>query len=249
MIQLRQLQPMAVLEPLLGRNYGVCPIFGSGDLTKIGSQKDYSTRTGDLVGSYGSATLPGVSDHYNTQPFGELEPLPPQQPASTQRGFYDQEFPPLKLDDCKIVICIKKSLLKGFININIFKWISADEKKENSLSMNRDVDSPDTIVSSSSPECVIPEFIHRFPGLRLIEEESDEESDWLKRVSPVIPLISPIPIRLKPTYIKDTSKQDKENLGIPRYVKRYIVKCIFFFNSLTKELHSYIALENLLQYL
>lgn len=88
--------------------------------------------------------------------------------------------------------------------------------------MNRDVDSPDTIVSSSSPECVIPEFIHRFPGLRLIEEESDEESDWLKRVSPVIPLISPIPIRLKPTYIgKDIAKQDKENLGIPRYKTKF----------------------------
>jgi histone-lysine N-methyltransferase MLL3 len=94
---------------------------------------------------------------------------------------------------------------------------SADDKKEN-MTTNRDVDSPDTIVSSSSPECVIPEFMHRFPGLRLIEEESDEEADWLKRVSPVIPLISPIPIRLKPAYLKDTAKQDKENLGIPKYV-------------------------------
>jgi len=86
------------------------------------------------------------------------------------------------------------------------------------MTTNRDMDSPDTIVSSSSPECVIPEFMHRFPGLRLIEEESDEEADWLKRVSPVIPLISPIPIRLKPAYLKDTAKQDKENLGIPKYV-------------------------------
>lgn len=83
--------------------------------------------------------------------------------------------------------------------------------------MNRDVDSPDTIVSSSSPECVIPEYMHRFPGLRLIEEESDEDADWLKRVSPAIPLISPIPIRLKPAYSKDTAKQDKENLGMPKY--------------------------------
>jgi len=95
--------------------------------------------------------------------------------------------------------------------------LSADDKKEN-MTTNRDMDSPDTIVSSSSPECVIPEFMHRFPGLRLIEEESDEEADWLKRVSPVIPLISPIPIRLKPAYLKDTAKQDKENLGIPKYV-------------------------------
>lgn len=101
--------------------------------------------------------------------------------------------------------------------------------------MNRDVDSPDTIVSSSSPECVIPEFIHRFPGLRLIEEESDEESDWLKRVSPVIPLISPIPIRLKPTYIgKDIAKQDKENLGIPRCVNNKL------FHVFVNELYSFV---------
>ena len=84
--------------------------------------------------------------------------------------------------------------------------------------VSRDIDTPDTIVSSSSPECVIPEFAHRgFLGLRLIEEESDEESDWLKRVSPGIPLISPIPIRPRPgSYIKDITSNDKENLGTSR---------------------------------
>lgn len=104
MIQLRQRQSMAVLEPFLSRNYGVCPIFGSGDLAKISGQKDYNTRTGELIGLYGSASFPGISDHYNTQPFGELDPLPTQQPVSTQRGFYDQEFPPLKLDDCEYIL-------------------------------------------------------------------------------------------------------------------------------------------------
>lgn len=105
------------------------------------------------------------------------------------------------------------------------------------MTTNRDVDSPDTIVSSSSPECVIPEFMHRFPGLRLIEEESDEEAEWLKRVSPVIPLISPIPIRLKPIYLKDSAKQDKENLGMPKYIYLflfiiyfYLLYRIFFYN-------------------
>lgn len=101
----------------------------------------------------------------------------------------------------------------------------ADDKKE-TMSTNRDVDSPDTIVSSSSPECVIPEFMHHFPGLRLIEEESDEEADWLKRVSPVIPLISPIPIRLKPAYSKEAAKQDKENFGMPKYVYLFIFNII-----------------------
>lgn len=85
--------------------------------------------------------------------------------------------------------------------------------------MGRDIDTPDTIVSSSSPECVIPEFTQRYPGLKLIEEESDEESEWMKRVSPSIPIVSPIPIRLKPGHLKDISKQDKENVGISRFGK------------------------------
>lgn len=103
--------------------------------------------------------------------------------------------------------------------MKIIIFVSADEKKENSLTMTRDIDTPDTIVSSSSPECVIPEFVHRFPGLRLIEDESDDDSEWLKRVSPVIPLVSPIPIRLKPGHvIKDLTKQDKENYGVSRFI-------------------------------
>lgn len=99
MTQLRQLPPMSVLEPALSRNYAVCPIFGSGDLTKIGMSRDYSTRQGDLKGTFGVAHLAHVSDHYNTQPFGDLPPLPPQPPVSTQRGFYDQEFAALKLEN------------------------------------------------------------------------------------------------------------------------------------------------------
>lgn len=103
MIQLRQLPAMASSEPLLSKNFGVCPIYGSGNLMKIGSLKDYNTRMGDLTGTYGHASLASISDHYNTQPFGDLEPLAPPPPVSTQRGFYEEEFPPLKLDDCKYI--------------------------------------------------------------------------------------------------------------------------------------------------
>lgn len=99
MVQLRQLPPMAVLEPRLGKNYGVCPVFGSGDLSKFGGPLEYNSRTGELIGTYGRARVSGISDHYNTQPFGELDPLPPLPPVSSIRSFYDQEFPPLRLDD------------------------------------------------------------------------------------------------------------------------------------------------------
>ncbi|KAG8330825.1 hypothetical protein J6590_054113 [Homalodisca vitripennis] len=96
MAQLRQTPAMAVLEPSLGGNYTVCPIFGAGDLSKV----HLNSRTGELKGSYGNATM-SESDYYNTVPYGELLPLPPQATPSTQRGFYNEEFSPLRLDTCK----------------------------------------------------------------------------------------------------------------------------------------------------
>lgn len=61
-----------------------------------------SWKPGELRGLYGKAFIPGVSDYYTTEPFGDEMPLPPQPQPSTQRGFYNEEFAPLKLDtDCK----------------------------------------------------------------------------------------------------------------------------------------------------
>lgn len=93
MLQLRQLPPLAVLEPSLARNHSSCPAFGSGDLSRIGPL------TGELRGRYGAASLPSISDYYSTRPFGPLQPLPPPPPPTTQRGFYDQEFAAVRLDN------------------------------------------------------------------------------------------------------------------------------------------------------
>jgi hypothetical protein len=58
--------------------------------------------SGDLVGTFGSATLPGQDNHYDTEPFGDEEPLPPSAVPPTTRGFYNEEFSPLNLEaDCK----------------------------------------------------------------------------------------------------------------------------------------------------
>lgn len=178
--QLRTLPPMTVAEPVLNKNFAVVPIFGCGDLTKLGN-KDYDSRLGDLNGIYGNAVLPGSSDFYNTKPYGDAEPLPEKTPASTQRGFYDQEFPLIKFN--------------------------VDEDKKYDLFCREDT--PDSIISSSSPECHSFEPTLKFPGLRLISEDEDEEPEEdtvsKMRLSPVVPLIQPIPIRLKATgpYLKD----------------------------------------------
>ncbi|CAG9863833.1 unnamed protein product [Phyllotreta striolata] len=190
--QLRQLPPIAVSEPVLGRNFGAVPLFGCGDLAKIGA-KDYSTHLGELTGSYGYAEAPGFTDFYSTKPYGDLDPLPEKPPASTQRGFYDQEFPLIRFD--------------------------VDEQRKFDVFCRED--SPDSILSSSSPECT-RRSESKFVGLRLISDSEDDEEDDAKdavsngRMSPVVPVIKPVPIRLKPAgelYFKENLNENKENIN------------------------------------
>lgn len=162
--QLKLLQPMQILEPLLSRNYGICPAYGSGDLTKFGCDKDYSAVNGDLKGNYGHADLPSIADVYNTKPFGCKSPLSEQHNASTHYGFYDQEFSPIK-----------------FTNDD-------DNRHKYDFLKERDVETPDTIISSSSPECVVWDSPPHFPGLRLIQEDDDCDDEMMayRRMSPQI---------------------------------------------------------------
>lgn len=176
MTQLKNMPPMQILEPKLNRNYSVCSAFGSGDLNKFGSECDYSIISGDLKNQYGRAELDNVADHYNTKPFGCKSPLSQQQSSTTHYGFYDQEFSPIKF--------------------------SSDDENRSKYDFlkERDIETPDTIISSSSPECVIQDSPSHFPGLRLIQEDDEEstnDSQMNKRMSPQIPIITPIPIRLK----------------------------------------------------
>lgn len=174
--QMRTLPAMTVSEPILNKNYNVVNIFGAGELLKVGS-REYNSLSGDLVGGYGNAIIPGQSDYYVTKPYGHSNPIPEKPSVSTQRGFYDQEFPLIKFD------------------------VDDDKKFEIFF---RD-DTPDSLISSSSPECSLLET-DKFPGLRLIDEDEDDEEICSNiRMSPVVPIIAPIPIRLQPTgpYLKD----------------------------------------------
>lgn len=203
MLQIKSLPQMQILEPLLPKNYGVCPIFGSHDLQKINSLKKYNTTSGELKeGVFGNGELSNISDFYNTKPFRPLEPKIEKAPTSTQRGFYDAEFPPIKFDD-------------DHHNRDHHR------NKYDILSKDRDLDTPDTLVSSSSPECVVISRANKYPGLRLIkdDEEAEDEEEMVSFIdggmSPSIPtIIAPIPIRLKTgiTLSSDSASAcDKEN--------------------------------------
>lgn len=185
--QIRHLPPMVVSEPVLVRNYGVMPVFGSGDLSKIGT-KAFDPRCGDLVGSYGNALVPDCADYYSTKPYGDEDPIPEKPPASTQRGFYDQEFPLIRFD-------------------------TDDDKKFDVFSRD---DTPDSVISCSSPECETTDSCDRYLGLKLISDDEDEVAELQSRTSPLIPLIKPIAIRLKPAglYLKESviKTENKENV-------------------------------------
>uniref|UniRef100_A0A182T594 Uncharacterized protein n=1 Tax=Anopheles maculatus TaxID=74869 RepID=A0A182T594_9DIPT len=205
--QLRQLPPMQILEPQLPRNYGVCSVFGTGDLSKFTNLKGYSIASGDLTGSYGDAHIPSVADFYNTKPFGIKDPPPEPTPVSIHRGFYDQEFAPIKFE--------------------------MEDRQRYEFVRDRELDSPDTIISTSSPECIRWDSPISFPGLRLIKEEpaDDDQTTVYRQMSPVIPILAPIPIRLRKgitlsadparangtANIADSNKENegfKETLGI-----------------------------------
>lgn len=191
MVQLKCMPPMQILEPTLNRNHSICSTFGAGDLNKFNTEREYSVNYGDLKNEYGRAELENVADHYNTKPFGCKSPVSEQYSASTHYGFYDQEFSPIKFSSSDDEHCSKYDFLK-----------------------ERDIETPDTIISSSSPECVIQDSPSHFPGLRLIQEDDEDatmatqssaanssastlDSQINKRMSPQIPIITPIPIRLK----------------------------------------------------
>jgi histone-lysine N-methyltransferase MLL3 len=57
--------------------------------------------------------------------------------------------------------------------VNFF-LLSDDKKQDIQAVMNRDHDNdtPDTVISSSSPECVIPELPIRFPGMAVYLSET-----------------------------------------------------------------------------
>ncbi|XP_046637782.1 histone-lysine N-methyltransferase 2C-like isoform X5 [Daphnia pulicaria] len=260
MTQIRTaLPPLTVQEPQLGRGCVSSTgtfIFGAGDLTPFASRiqshnnnnnySNYSAsavkvdRNGLLKGSYGSAHLPGVSDYYNTRPFGDIEPVaaaappPPNNPptpsannnntqgaagsnsssSSSQRGFYHQEFAWPRWDPAG-----SSRHHDDYASRNSRSSSSCSILLDNSnLAGGRGdgCDTPDTVVSSSSPECVMPEPIVRFPGLRFIDlamdsagsdrqqnSKSPEDSSTSRRSSycnsPDIPIIICAPVPIRPT--------------------------------------------------
>ena len=124
MSQLKNLPPVATVEPRLHHFYNACPMIGCGEMPKTFGY-DLDTKFGGLEGGYGNASLPNEGDYYNTMPFGPEPPVPNIKTVTiTTKGFYNQEFEPSK---------------------------KPEKNKDPIASSNMDTPSPD-LFYSSSPE-------------------------------------------------------------------------------------------------
>ncbi|RWS24927.1 histone-lysine N-methyltransferase 2C-like isoform X5, partial [Leptotrombidium deliense] len=206
--QLRSLPAMHIVEPTIRPNYNVCPVFGTPDL---------NAKESSLRGTYGQGYANSVVDFYSPDTFGNKS-SPVTKPLETSnlnssrqinpnsRGFYNQEFSKGTLLGSQYYFGQQSSDYKCFI---------------------RDTDSPDSIISSSSPECFLyeePENTFRY--IRVIKEDAEETRlKEIDRGSPEIPIIMPIPVKPEVRYLSEKvpeserrvstdsdSEKDKENV-------------------------------------
>lgn len=170
----QQLEQQRIQEPRITPNYNICPVFGSGDL---------NAQQSPLKGVYGKAYLSNVQDFYTPEVLRNLLPglkstkvvePPPSQPSSA-KSFYNQEFSRGTLTGSQYVL---------------------DRTTSNDSSRRlRDCDSPESIVSSSSPECVqYEETDYCFKVLKDLEERGTIKTEK-ERLSPSIPLLRPVPLK------------------------------------------------------
>ncbi|RWS06901.1 Histone-lysine N-methyltransferase MLL3-like protein [Dinothrombium tinctorium] len=178
--QLRSLPQLQIMEPAIKPNYNVCPVFGSPDL---------NAKESLLHGSYGHGYLLNTVDYYSNENFkNRLQTSKTNASSSlnsarssninSSRRFYNEEF--------------SKSTLLGA------QYYFEQQSVANFKNYLRDTDTPESIVSSSSPECCLYEE-PRSNLLRVIKDEIDESKSISEseRCSPVIPIIMPIPVKPK----------------------------------------------------
>ncbi|XP_035219213.1 histone-lysine N-methyltransferase 2C-like isoform X2 [Stegodyphus dumicola] len=193
MTKLTNLPPLRILEPNIKPNFNAVPVFGSGDL---------NVKENQLKGHFGSSTIPGQSDIYSFYPYAKEQPsssaiLPPSSPP--YRGFYNQEFPNLN-----------KTIEKNEASLILKSNVETEPIK-----ISRDSGSPDTVISSSSPESCLFEPLSKYPNLIFVDHLLTETK---QNGSPVIPLMYPVPIRLFPKSWNESAicelddDKDKENI-------------------------------------
>lgn len=191
--QLRSKPSVQIVEPAIKNNLNVCLPPDASDQNCFESK---------LKGCYGNAFLSSTIDYYSTYPFGpkkaSVVPTAPSNSTNNHnRGFYSEEF------DRNI-----PDLIEHFNERN--------DTTSRYIFHDRDVDSPETIVSASSPESMFYDTLQDdYCKMKFINDKEVEEMEE-QRMSPLIPFT---PIRPTPVYANGIQDYDKENRPNNKIVK------------------------------
>lgn len=196
--QLRTLSPLHIIEPTIEPNLSVCT---------LPDAPDFNSSEVKLRGSYGNAYLSSI-DYYSTYPFGPnktssvVPSLPPAALHSSNTGaggsshgqskaaFYNEEF--------------------GFMkNMNDLEEHLKEPAGSNNVCHWRDTDSPETVVSCSSPEPDLYEMPpDEYNKMKFINDDYDQNNRERDCGSPI--LFIPVPVRPSVDF-GDPVENDKEN--------------------------------------
>ncbi|KAH0627606.1 hypothetical protein JD844_003551, partial [Phrynosoma platyrhinos] len=185
----QQLSLLPLMEPIIGVSFAHFLPYGSGHLNS-GSR---------LMGSFGSATLDGVSDYYSQliykqnnlsnppTPPASLPPTPP--PVTCQKmvnGFATTEELATKAG--MLGSHDARAMAQGPKSVDVPASLPTPPHNNHEELRVQDScddrDTPDSFVPSSSPESVIGMEISRYPDLTTVKEEMPEPVP-----SPIIPIL------------------------------------------------------------
>ncbi|CAG0914651.1 unnamed protein product [Notodromas monacha] len=218
-------------------------------LSNRGERFDWLSTSGRLIGEFGNAVHPAKGDYYNLRGSYEKEMM---KDAHVEGGlkYYSLEFGPKDYhhDGSLKLEVLLKTRLASLENARSTPQIIA---KNNSgmfsptsglTSRQRNPDSPESYISSSSPECILEdEPIKFYSGLWNSSDESEQDEEPKEGAeensgmaparkrrrrrfatdggSPVVQIVTPIPLRpddadfpVSMTPPRTLSPDDKENL-------------------------------------
>ncbi|GFN93147.1 LOW QUALITY PROTEIN: histone-lysine N-methyltransferase mll3, partial [Plakobranchus ocellatus] len=204
--QLHSMPPISLQEPTVTFSAAIMPIKGATSLTGLSA----------LRGRFASGYLEGIEDKYGSLLFPQPPPgLRPSAPSAKQLAQRQQAKLRLgQASENQEILSGKESQL-GPVRTSprlVLPPQPRIEIKQEPRDKKEERETPDTIVSSSSPEFGFNEQDAEYPGLRPIDPATGNAATAPEDLStsPVVPLVHPLPVKpcLDPYNLSGSLKQE-----------------------------------------
>lgn len=190
--QLHNLPPISLREPIVATSMCILPVKGASSLTGLS----------DLKGRFCSAYIDGIQDMYGSllfpQPPPGLRATVPSAQELAQRQAADGGKVRIVQpgSDSQQMLNMKEGMpgLRASPKLVLPPQPRIEIKSEQMRDRKEERETPDTVVSSSSPEFGFNEQEPEYPGLRPIDPATSNLGVD-EHTSPVMPLVHPLPMK------------------------------------------------------